>query len=448
MPDNSLTPDSLTAAVTPLTSAQCWYVAFSGGCDSTVLLHLLNHYCRNHPQQSPRLVAVHINHQLQAPAKLWQQHCRTLCRTWDIDLIEPVVSVVDEGEGPEAAARAARYGAFEALLQPDDILFMGHHEDDQAETFLLRLLRGAGVQGLAAMPESRALGRGRLVRPLLTWSQDQLVAYARSQQLNWIEDPSNEQVQFDRNYLRQQVLPLIAQRWPQYRQTITRAARHLGEVAQELDARDEPVSTHYTIMGDPGFRLADIICGTPAQARRAVRRWLREQALSMPDEAALVEFVQQLFAAGADSAPALACRAFRLQRYRDGVFLVPASDGLLPDSQPVLPGQTLAIDGVGRVRVEEAGEACEQTTANDLVVDVRRGGERCHPAGRTHSLSLKQWLQESGVPPWWRDRIPLLKHGGRIVCIGDLWECVDPRQSSGVSLWKLHWERNSIASSD
>ena len=451
MPEQVLSPDSLTDILQPLAAARRWYVAFSGGCDSTVLLHLLNEFCRASAQSTPTLTAVHVNHQLQAPSDSWQQHCRAVCHAWGVELVEPVVAVSDNGDGPEAAARRARYAAFDSLLQAGDILFMGHHQDDQTETFLLRLLRGAGVQGLAAMPASRALGSGRLERPLLAWSRAQLFAYARQCQLDWVEDPSNEDEQFDRNYLRRQVLPLLAERWPEYRQTITRAARHLGETAQELARGDEPLATEYTIMRDPGFGMANLTWRTAAGARQAVRRWLRDRQLPMPDESALVEFVRQLFTAGDDAAPVLNTRVFALRRYRDGVFLAPAKNRVLPDSQIIVPGESIEIAGVGRVglaAVDDAGNEHVGAETGELVVDFRRGGERCHPVGRPHSVSLKQWLQESGVPPWWRDRIPLLKKDGQIVCIGDLWACADALKEPGDPGWKLHWERNSITSSD
>lgn len=451
MPEQALTPDSLTDFLQPLAAARRWYVAFSGGCDSTVLLHLLNEFCRAHPQSTPRLTAVHVNHQLQAPSASWQRHCREVCHAWGVDLVEPVVDVIDDGDGPEAAARRARYAAFESLLEAGDILFMGHHQDDQVETFLLRLLRGAGLQGLAAMPASRELGRGRLERPLLVWSRAQLVDYARRSQLDWVEDPSNRDEQLDRNYLRGQVLPQLAERWPEYRQTVTRAARHLGEAAQELEGGDEPLDTIYTIMRDPGFRVASLTCRTPAKARQAVRSWLRERGLQMPDESALVEFVRQLFAAADNAAPVLTTRIFTLRRYRDGVFLAPAKDCVAPDPQSMLPDQWLEIAGVGRVGLTAECDADNDNAtavAGELMIDFRRGGERCRPEGRAHSVSLKQWLQESGIPPWWRDRIPLLKRGDQIVSIGGLWECSDSLTEPGNRGWKLHWERNSVASSD
>ncbi|MEP4484300.1 MAG: tRNA lysidine(34) synthetase TilS [Halioglobus sp.] len=450
MPDQVLTLDALTDILQPLAAAPRWYVAFSGGCDSTVLLHLLNEYCLAHPKTSPMLTAVHVNHQLQAPSASWQQHCRAVCHSWDVSLVEPVVAVVDDGEGPEAAARRARYSAFDALLQAGDILFMGHHQDDQTETFLLRLLRGAGLHGLAAMPASRELGQGRLERPLLSWPRYQLVDYAHRHQLDWIEDPSNEDERFDRNYLRKQVLPLLAQRWPEYRQTVTRAAGHLGQAAQDLDGSDEPLETEYTIMGDPGFGVASLTDRPTSQAHQALRRWLRARQLPMPDESALVEFVRQLFAADEKAAPVLTTRSFSLRRYREGVFLTPTDVWVAPDAQAIVSRDWVEIAGVGRIAVASEGSADHegQIAAGELVVDFRRGGERCHPVGRSHSVSLKQLLQENGVPPWWRERIPLLKSQGQIVCIGGMWRCIGPLKEQGEPGVILQWDRNSVGGSD
>ena len=450
MSNQALTLDAITDILQPLAGAPRWYVAFSGGCDSTVLLHLLNEYCRVHPKISPTLIAVHVNHQLQAPAASWQQHCREVCRSWGVSLEEPVVSVIDEGEGPEASARRARYSAFSSLLQSGDILFMGHHQDDQTETFLLRLLRGAGLHGLAAMPASRELGHGRLERPLLRWPRHQLVDYARQHQLDWIEDPSNDDERLDRNYLRKQVLPLLAQRWPEYGQTINRAARHLDQAAQDLERSSEPLQAQFTIMGDPGFAVDSLTNRSASEACQAVRRWLRERQLPMPDESALVEFVRQLLAANGDTAPVLTTRAFSLRRYRDGVFLAPATAWTIPDAQAITLHQPVEIAGVGRIAVATEGDVGDENQINtsELVLDFRRGGERCRPGGQSHSVSLKQLLQERGVPPWWRDRIPLLKRQGQVVCIGGMWGCIDALKEPGEPGLKLQWDRNSISGSD
>ena len=199
-------PTRLLRNLQPWRQAKRWRVAFSGGLDSTVLLHLLAHLAKNH--SLPALSAIHIHHGLQAAADAWPAHCQAICDALGVPLA--IVHVhVDAGASLEQAARAARYGAFIEATQPGDVMLAAQHRDDQAETVLFRLLRGTGSRGLAAMPTQRPLGRGHLLRPLLDVSRAELEAYAREHRLLWIEDPSNADQQFSRNYLRQQVFPVL-----------------------------------------------------------------------------------------------------------------------------------------------------------------------------------------------------------------------------------------------
>src|SRR3990167_5323944 len=222
----------LRDALQPWRSTAGWCVALSGGLDSTVLLHLLASLAQR--EALPPLSAIHIHHGLQAAADVWPAHCRELCAALCVPLQVEYVQVAP-GASLERAARDARYAAFAARLGAGELLLTAQHRDDQAETLLFRLLRGAGVQGLSAMPLSRALGAGQLVRPLLNCSRDELLAYAREHKLTWIEDPSNADERFSRNYLRRQVVPALLSRWPQAATTIAPSAAHLSEAAQLLD---------------------------------------------------------------------------------------------------------------------------------------------------------------------------------------------------------------------
>ncbi len=217
--------------LTPWLQAPTWYIAFSGGLDSTVLLHLLATHARNHA--SPPLRAIHIHHGLQAAADAWPAHCQAICDNFGIELQVIHVQVTPGASSNRLPATLAM--PLSSKLGPGDMLFTGQHRDDQAETLLFRLLRGAGLRGLAAMPAQRALGQGSLIRPLLGCSRQQLHDYARVNGLAWIEDPSNSDTQFARNYLRGEVFPHLQQRWPQAGQNFARAAEHLGEALGLLD---------------------------------------------------------------------------------------------------------------------------------------------------------------------------------------------------------------------
>lgn len=255
MTDATLSEHDLLPTLEVLAGAPRWWLAYSGGLDSTVLLQLLARARAARPGFPP-LVALHVNHGLHPDAPRWQHHCEARCRALGIDFDCEAVVVEPAGEGLEAAARRARHAVFESRLGAGDILFTAHHLDDQVETLFLRLLRGAGVDGLGAMAESRPLGAGRLVRPLLDVPRGVLADCARQWALDYIDDPSNEDTRLDRNYLRRRVLPLIAERWPGYRGTVGRAADHLRETAALLRShRAAPVECR-SALGDPGLDLA------------------------------------------------------------------------------------------------------------------------------------------------------------------------------------------------
>ena len=245
-------------------------VGFSGGLDSTVLLHLL----ANAPGRRPGgLRALHVHHGLQAVADDWQQHCSKLCATWNIPLQLVHVEVPrDTGQGLEAAARDARHGAFKAHLHEGEWLALAHHQDDQAETFLLRALRGAGVDGLGAMQALRSFGNGTLWRPLLQVPRSALETYASQHGLHWIEDPSNDSADFDRNFLRLQVLPLLRQRWPHASAAMARSAGLTAQAAELLHENDAALLQH-CLEPDGALQLAALNLLAPAQQSRVLRLW-------------------------------------------------------------------------------------------------------------------------------------------------------------------------------
>ena len=228
----------LLAGLSQYRASPRWLVGFSGGLDSTALLDLLVQLSRS--EQLPPLMAVHVNHGLSPNADAWQLHCEQVCRRLGVPLESRRVEVSNSGKGVEAAAREARYAVFEELLEPGGVVLLAHHLDDQVETFFLRLLRGAGTQGLSAMPANRALGRGILYRPLLEFSRDQLRDYAAQRQLEWVEDESNAQSGPKRNFLRREVLPLVEQRWPfRLHATYDESISRMLDVFEKVD-RDIP----------------------------------------------------------------------------------------------------------------------------------------------------------------------------------------------------------------
>lgn len=444
----------LDAQLEPLLAAPHWYVGYSGGVDSTVLLHLLRRWCESRAD-APPLSAIHVNHGLQAESDHWQAHCESVCRQLQVPLVCLRADVRAGSRGLEAAARDARYSLFGAQLQAGEVLFLAHHADDQVETFFLRLMRGAGVQGLAAIPAQRPLGCGRLVRPLLTTPRHVLEDYAERHQLCCVEDPSNSDLSMDRNFLRAQVLPLLAQRWPGYRQTVTRASEHVAAAASQLAGTAPAPATVYSRMGDPGLALSHFSGAAPQAAAQVLRHWLQGRGLPPPDRSALDEFLRQLGRVTEQARPRLHCSAYILQRYRDGVYLLPGSAGAAAaQALPISPGDVVNLPASGGHfwLAPAAAGGIRLGRADRLELAWRRGGERCQLPGRPGTTSLKKLLQAYDIPPWWRDRVPLLYLEGELLAVGDLCLCHSSRLSesagSGEALWQPHWKRNITAAFD
>jgi len=426
-------------------------VAFSGGPDSTVLLHLIHTWCSEHPGETPELIAVHVNHGMQSESDSWQGHCETLCGSWNIPLIVYQAAVESSGQGAEAAARQARYKAFEAELQAGDVLFMGHHLDDQVETYFLRLMRGSGLSGLSAMPARRTLGEGELIRPLLKVERCVLEEYVAFHHLETIQDPSNLDISIDRNYLRQKVLPLLEQRWSGYRQTVARAAGHAA-VSQAVVNECLPApKTVFSVLGDPGIEQGELNSISSEAAMIKLRRWLQCGSFPMPDQVLLAEFIRQLREGAAASSPRLECSSYVLQRYQSRVYMLPEFPGggdvsFPPEPIVISPGQRCEISGVGEVHIlPVVGEGLRLAGDDNLELRWRLGGERCRPKGRPYNQRLKKLFQEFSVPPWWRERVPLLYLQDELLAVGGLWLCESSRLSSQAdgaeSLWQLSWQR-------
>ncbi|MDO8861255.1 tRNA lysidine(34) synthetase TilS [Haliea sp. E1-2-M8] len=441
-----LDTSSLASALEPHAGAGHWLLAFSGGLDSTVLLHLLHDYRQTHPG-APPLTAVHVNHNLQPAAADWERHCERVCAALGVPLLLRKVAVDADGRGTEAAARDARYRALADTLEAADVMFFAHHQDDQVETLLLRWLRGAGLRGLQGMPALRPLGAGLLSRPLLPWPRAALEACARRHRLQWVDDPSNTDTGFDRNYLRHEVLPLLARRWPEYRGSVVRSARQLGSAAAVLEQLLPTPPPCATLLGDPGIPVSSLLRDPADAGWLVLQEWLAGQGLPAPPRAPVGEFLRQLRSGG--GSPELAWSGQRLRRFGDGVYLLPIEEAALwADAGALAPGAPLELPGADRLELVPAGTGpgIALGPGEFLAVRNRSGGERCQPQGKARSQRLKKLLQEGGVPPWWRDRLPLLYLGDELVAVADLWLCASPRTlaKGGAAAWRPLWQRNNF----
>ncbi|CTP85968.1 tRNA lysidine(34) synthetase TilS [Xanthomonas translucens pv. arrhenatheri] len=399
-------PDPAPAAV---------LVGLSGGLDSSVLLHALAH--QPHYRRAG-LRAVHVHHGLHADADAWADHCAGFCAALAIPLQVLRVQVPrDSGHGLEAAARQARRAAFTQLLGEGEWLALAQHRDDQAETFLLRALRASGPDGLAAMQGLRSFAHGMLWRPLLALQRSDLHAYAQRHGLHWIEDPSNADPGFDRNFLRLQLLPLLRQRWPHADAALARSAQLCGEAGALLDDGDqaalEALCEHATApLSLPPLRAL------PAPRRaRVLRRWVAQAGLPPLPAAGLVAIERSLLHARADASAQFAWHGATLRCWREALYAERDPPPLPGDWQAQWDGRApLALpDGRHLQLLADAPLGFDAP----LQVRLRQGGERVLLPGRVHSQALKQVLQEAAVPPWQRARLPLLFDAGRLLAAGD-----------------------------
>lgn len=438
-----------------LCSAPHWYVGFSGGLDSTALLKLLLQWRSENSIAIP-ITAIHVDHGLQADSPAWGKHCEQVCESLQVNFCRFAANVELAGKGLESAAREARYQIFKDQLSSGDVLFLAHHLDDQIETFFLRLMRGAGLQGLSGMPGQRQLGAGEIARPLLGVKRQELEAFAQHWQLTSIEDPSNSDTSLDRNFLRATVLPLLETRWPGYRGTVSRASGHLNDAAQRLHSESLTPQHVVGTLGDPGVQLAPLLSVTYEETASALRHWLQEQGQQPPSRAALMEFVRQLHVtqARSNSSPRLKCSAYVLERFRGVLYLLPVEMLTLPLADVWLAaGEHVHILGVGQLSLEPTtGLGVQLSPGERLRVAWRLGGERCQPVERNRSSSLKKLLQEYAVPPWWRDRVPLLYLDSELVAVGSLWHCKQTRSAGSLvppkQLYKVCWQPSLDASLD
>jgi tRNA(Ile)-lysidine synthase len=437
-------PDYLQRQLTDLPADTCCWVAYSGGVDSHALLHAL---AALRPGLPCRMAAVHVNHGLQTAAGAWDAHCRAVCAGLGVHYLSlQVDGHAAAGESREAAARAARYAVLREWLPQGHCLLTAQHRDDQAETLLLQLLRGSGVKGLAAMPRRAPFGGGCLLRPLLGCGRDALLDYAVANRLRWVDDPSNQDVSLDRNFLRHQVLPVLVRRWPALSATVSRSARHCAEAALILEdlARGDLDTfvggTHDTLP------VSGLLQLSPARQRNVLRHWLTRKDGTSPSEAVLARIAQDILGSRTDAEACVRWGACELRRYRDRLYLLPqVPRHELPDSLAWRPETALELPQAGGVlsarRGTGGGIRATALAGAEVRVTWRHGGERCRPSGRRHHRALKKLLQEAGIPPWERGRIPLVYIGAELAAVADLWVCDPFAAGPDEPGFSIHWDR-------
>ena len=391
-------------------------VAYSGGLDSTALLHRL---ATDPAIRARGLRAVHVHHGLHADADTWATHCADTCAALGIALeVHRVTVPRDSGLGPEASAREARRAAFARSMTAGDCIALAQHQEDQAETFLLHALRASGPDGLAAMRPWRRFGEGWLWRPLLATPRGALRAYAEAHGLRWIEDPTNADETFDRNFLRHRVLPLLRERWPQADGGFARAATLAAESADLLGGHDRDTLARMRSDADDALSVPALRTLAPSERARVLRLWATTLGWPPLSAAALVRIERHLLdtTVAADRQPSVAWHGRSLRRWRDALHAVDPRRALPVDwSRDWDARVPLALpngDRLALIGTDALPAACR--------VHARRGGERLRLPGRTHHHALKHLLQDAGLPPWERARLPLLSTvDGTLLAVGD-----------------------------
>ncbi len=398
-----LTARDLKAELSALTDCRHFCLAYSGGMDSQVLLCLLQQLRQDYPDYAIR--AIHIDHGISPQAHNWQRHCKQSCDQWGIPFQAKHIKLEKRGgESLEALAREARYASLAAQLNDKECLLTAHHQDDQAETLLLQLLRGSGIKGLAAMPKKKPFANGELLRPLLSISRHTIHHYAVQQQLQWMEDDSNDNPQFDRNYLRQQIMPLIKKRWPNATTTISRSAKHCANAntaMEHITAKQlNKVVNNQGLIDLDVLRLFDKV-----EQMEILRHWIVERAIKLPSERQLEVIFKTVIASRYDAMPCFRWGQHEIRRYRYHLYLIPTSNVNYGAVRIIWNGEnTLKHPRINDIKVPEHLDLTR--IAFPAEIRFRQGGERLTWHGKTKTL--KQLFQEWGIPPWERCQIPLL----------------------------------------
>jgi len=398
-------------------------VAFSGGPDSTALLHAL---ARLTEARERGLRALHVDHGLHADSADWAKRCAGFCESLDVPLAAVRVQVDHaRGEGIEAAARRARYAALAQSLQEGEWLVLGHHRDDQVETVLLKLLRGAGPEGLGGMRVLRPFARGFLWRPLLETPRASLRKYLSENELACIDDPANADPRFARNVLRREILPRMAEHWPHADASILHAAQLCRLAFDYIDSAAQNALANLRRDADtldvPGWLALPEALRAPV-----LDAWLHALGLPAPPDASRTELAKQATHASEDSTPVIAWPGTEVRIWDGRLHAMPPLAAPPTDWQALWNGAPLALpQDCGELRLESIGQksthAANAFFDPPLTVRFRKGGERIKPAGDPHTRELRDLFQQAHVPPWLRVRCPLIYENDALIAVADLW---------------------------
>ncbi len=429
---SNLLKTQLSDFLAPFPTTQNIWIAYSGGVDSHVLLHLAQQTL------STKLHVIHIHHGLQVQADDWARHCSQICQQLQVDfhLIHVQINI-NCGDSIEALAREARYQAIQNIIAENDLVLTAQHANDQVETILLQLFRGAGVAGLAAMPSLSRLGLGWLGRPFLTCSRQKILDYAKQHQLQWVEDVSNQNSRFERNFLRHEIIPKLSQRWSHITQTLQRVAQHQAEanqLLQELARQD--LQTCTTLQ--QSLKIEPLQNLSIARQRNVIRYWLKSKNFIMPSALHLQQILTECIQAKPDAQPLIKWKNVEIRRYQNTLFAMSTLPSI-PQKGIVFKWHpdkilTLPIGKLTAILTKKSG----LQTQGELKIKFRQGGEKLYLRG--HLRSVKKLLQQSYIPPWLRPFIPLIYLDNQLVAIPRIG--IDERFQAQDEGWMFEWDFN------
>ena len=396
------------------------FIAYSGGLDSHVLLHLMANIFQD--KKKAGLAAIYVNHNLSPKSKQWAKHCQKVCKKLGVAYISKSIdaNIKSDIHSPEEILRKHRYEVFAKILPKNSYLLTAHHANDQAETLLLQLFRGAGPKGLAAMPEKIKFARGWLVRPLLNLSQEEILEYAQKYKLKWIEDESNADTKYDRNLIRHKLIPLIKKTWSGIIATLNRVASHCGETNELLEILAEKDLLDVASKNNENTLSIELLKKLAfIRQKNTLRFWLHKLHLPMPSEVKLNEVIRTVVNSRYDAMPVVKWFGVEIRRFRDRLYaMAPLTTH---DNKVVLSfsKKTLKLPadlGVLKISIKSGFKL----DLKKLTVRFRQGGEKLKlPKRGAHDL--KDLMQEWDIPTWLRDRIPLVYCDDKIIAVVGYW---------------------------
>jgi tRNA(Ile)-lysidine synthase len=420
-------PSQLLQSMPP--SNRVW-IGFSGGLDSSVLLHAL----KNQSEHPIHIQAIHIHHGLQAKADDWAMHCQSICQQWQIPLSIVRVNIIDKDRNTEHKAREARFKAFAETLAAGDTLALAHHQDDIAETLLLRLLRGSGTQALANMQKNSQRDHYSIWRPLLHYSRAELLQYAEENQLAWIDDDSNFDTRFDRNFLRHEILPRLQQRFPSAKQGLAQSAELLAIDAGILKPQIDTNLAQCSI--GKQLRLSQLLLLHAGMQAHVLRAWILCAGKATPTARALTVFLNEISERRSDSNLSMAYADYRMSVWQDNLYLLTTPTDAFEEAST-----TLYWDGLTPLKLPRGGVLSWQgNTPLNTQISYRRGGEKIQLAGRNIHHAVKKLLSHS-ISPWQRDSVPFVyNEQGELLAVGNHFISETLHQHQLQTATRLHWQ--------